>query len=39
MKMINDKKVLLNSLLRVNFKSFVEKVFKEVSPKQRSISY
>lgn len=30
--MINDKKALLNSLLRVNFKSFTEKVFKEVSP-------
>lgn len=30
--MIKDKKALLNSLLRVNFKSFTEKVFKEVSP-------
>ena len=30
--MINNKKALLNSLLRVNFKSFTEKVFKEVSP-------
>lgn len=30
--MINDKKAILNSLLRSNFKSFVEKVFKEVSP-------
>jgi len=30
--MINDNKALLNSILRINFKSFVEKVFKEVSP-------